>query len=363
LVKIVDFVAGTFKFLGTLLQVQYDIAKNFQAVLEAIDDFREAWEAFSFADFYKIPFQLHQDMLVELLVFLDTSDRRDNYNFDRIAYTGGFGFGFIASLFIPLANVSKVSAIAKFSKFIPEEFVSSLNIAKVRALKEGKALVKWLEEIAVLLSKKGDELYQELRKLLNKVIEWMKTNSKRFEKASNIADEATLLKFIRRNHIKGDIDVSYVLRISNNKKDLAESLLLSLKEIKEGKTVIQLVRYFKITDPPILASLSNYQARIWYSWKKMQIEKQIRNVRKLEDKAKKAFELRNEYRTATRQYMKDRNWADYLEQVEKNMTWEEILERTLRKDKINSLEQVYREIIKKSMSGRDNVDDLFKLKY
>jgi len=191
----------------------------------------------------------------------------------------------------------------------------------------------------------------------------MKTNSKRFEKASNIADEATLLKFIRRNHIKGDIDVSYVLRISNNKKDLAESLLLSLKEIKEGKTVIQLVRYFKITDPPILASLSNYQARIWYSWKKMQIEKQIRNVRKLEDKAKKAFELRNEYRTATRQYMKDRNWADYLEQVEKNMTWEEILERTLRKDKINSLEQVYREIIKKSMSGRDNVDDLFKLKY
>lgn len=54
---------------------------------------------------------------------------------------------------------------------MPNEFVSSLNIAKVRALKESKALVKWLEEIAVLLSKKGDELYQELRKLLNKVTE------------------------------------------------------------------------------------------------------------------------------------------------------------------------------------------------
>ncbi|WP_182625489.1 zincin-like metallopeptidase toxin domain-containing protein [Myroides sp. NP-2] len=173
--------------------------------MEAIDDFREAWEAFSFADFYKIPFQLHQDMLVELLVFLDTSDRRENYNFDRIAYTGGFGFGFIASLFIPLANVSKVSAIAKFSKFIPEEFVSSLNIAKVRSLKESKALVKWLEEVAVLLSKKGDELYQELRALLNKVIEWMKTNSKRFERNSTEIPNLT----------KSDLDWMATRRVGN----------------------------------------------------------------------------------------------------------------------------------------------------
>lgn len=163
------------------------------------------------------------------------------------------------------------------------------------------------------MHKKGDELYKELKKLIDKVLDWIKKNSKRVEKASNIADEATLLKFMRRNHIKGNIDVSYVLRISNNRKNLAESLLLSLKEIKEGKTIIQLVRYFKITDSPLLASLSNYQARIWYSWKKMQIEGQIRNIRKLEDKAKKAFVLRNEYRTATRQYMKDHNWADYLE--------------------------------------------------
>lgn len=93
----------------------------------------------------------------------------------------------------------------------------------------------------------------------------------------------------------------------------------------------------------------------------MQIEKQIKRIKKLEDKAKKAFELRNEYRTATRQYMKDRNWADYLEQVEKNMTWEEILERTLRKDEVKTLEDAYNEIIQTSMSGRDKIDKLFKI--
>ena len=222
-------------------------------------------------------------------------------------------------------------------------------------------MVRLLEDIAEFLSKKGDELYQELKKLLDKLLAWIKKNKKRFEKIDNFVDENILRRFIRRNHIKGDIDVAYVLRISNNRKDLAESLLLSLKEIKEGKTVIQLVRYFKITDPPLLASLSNYQARIWYSWKKMQIERQIRNIRKLEDKAKKAFELRNEYRTATRQYMKDRNWADYLEQVEKNMTWEERIARSLKKKDVRTIEDAYKDIIETSYKGREDVDGLFKL--
>ena len=360
---LVDFVAGIFKFLGILLQAPYDMADNFQDVLEAIDDFREAWAAFSFKDFFITAMRLHADILAELIQFFTDPNPRENYNFDVIAYYSGFGVAFIASFFIPAVNIAKVSSIAKFSKFIPEEFVATLNVARTQGVKGFKAMVRLLEDIAEFLGRKGDELYQELKKLLDKLLAWIKKNKKRFEKIDNFVDENILRRFIRRNHIKGDIDVAYVLRISNNRKDLAESLLLSLKEVKEGKTVIQLVRYFKITDPPVLASLSNYQARIWYSWKKMQIEKQIKRIKKLEDKAKKAFELRNEYRTATRQYMKDRNWADYLEQVEKNMTWEEILERTLRKDKINSLEQAYREIIKKSMSGRDNVDDLFKLKY
>lgn len=91
-------------------------------------------------------------------------------------------------------------------------------------------------------------------------------------------------------------------------------------------------------------------------------KERIRNIRKLGDKAKEAFALRNEYRTATRQYMKDRNWADHLEQVEKNMTWEEIIKNTQNKKYINSLEDAYEEIIRTSTKGRETVNDLFKIK-
>ena len=60
--------------------------------------------------------------------------------------------------------------------------------------------------------------------------------------------------------------------------------------------------------------------------------------------------------------MKDEKWAEYLEQVEKNMTWDEILEKTLKKDKVNSLKEAYEYIILTSQKGRDGVDVLFKIK-
>src|SRR5690606_12904830 len=112
------------------------------------------------------------------------------------------------------------------------------------------------------------------------------------------------------------------------------------------------------TDPPLPASLSNYQTRIWYTWKKMQIENQIKNIKKLEDKAKKAFALRNEYRTSARQYMTDRKWANYLEEVEKNREWTSYLEYMKKKFPDN----YYDEIINNASKGRDDVDRLFKLK-
>lgn len=48
----------------------------------------------------------------------------------------------------------------------------------------------------------------------------------------------------------------------------------------------------------------------------------IKNARTLEEKARKAFDLRNEYHSAARQYMSDSNLAEYLEQVEKNQVGE-----------------------------------------
>ena len=59
--------------------------------------------------------------------------------------------------------------------------------------------------------------------------------------------------------------------------------------------------------------------------------------------------------------MKDRKLAEYLEIAEKNQEWEKLLERTLKKEEVKTLEDAYKEIIKKSMSSRDDVDKLFKI--
>lgn len=159
-------------------------------------------------------------------------------------------------------------------------------------------------------------------------------------------------------------ELQTIIKLTGGKKDLAEGILFSLKEVIEGKGVLQLVRIFGIKEVPIINSLSNYQARIWYTWRKMQIEKVISRISKLEEKAKKAFELRNEFRTATRQYMSDRKLANYLEQVEKNQEWEKLLQRTLKKDEVGgNLEKAYKKIIETSQTGRDGVDDLFKLNF
>ncbi len=178
---------------------------------------------------------------------------------------------------------------------------------------------------------------------------------------TKLTSVAELQKFLKENGILDEIDLVFVEKISFGRADLAESLLLSLKQIQKGKNIDELVKLFKIIDPPKLASLTNYEARIWYTWKKTKIEQLISKEKTLEAKAKKAFDLRNEYRSATRKYMKDRKWAEHLERVETNQEWENLLARTLKKDKISTLEGAYKEIIEKSMSGRDDVDKLFKL--
>ncbi len=238
---------------------------------------------------------------------------------------------------------------------------SGETISKQLNAQSRNARLKILQQSSELLqifAKGKDEIVKFFTKLGDDIGKWFVKNSKTYRKVNNVVNETDLLKFIKVNRVKGEIDVAFVLRISNKRKDLSESLLLSLKEVKEGKTIIQLIRYFKITDPPLPASLGNYQTRIWYTWKKMQIEKQIKRIKKLEEKAKKAFELRNEYRTAARQYMKDRKWANYLEEVEKNREWTIYLEYMKKKFP----ENYYNEIINNASKGRDDVDRLFNLK-
>lgn len=146
-------------------------------------------------------------------------------------------------------------------------------------------------------------------------------------------------------------------------RNLVENILLSTKEVIYGKSVEELILIFKITDVPKANTLSNYQARIWYTWKKQKMGAILDRQFYLRAKAEKAFNLRNEYRSEARKYMANRKLAGFLEKEEKNLKWEELLERTLKKEGIKTLEQAYERIIKSAKTGRDPIDDLFKLKY
>jgi len=62
----------------------------------------------------------------------------------------------------------------------------------------------------------------------------------------------------------------------------------------------------------------------------------------------------------TRQYMKDRLLAEYLNQVEKNRIWEEDINYTSINQKKTG-DELWKYIINNATKGRDEVDDLFKL--
>jgi hypothetical protein len=217
-------------------------------------------------------------------------------------------------------------------------------------------VILWIDLVKGII-----DIIRSLPKIFKGFKNWAENIIKKgINKDAIIIKADDLIDFIAVNGLKlTEEEIGFVINLVKGKQSLVENILLSTKEIIEGKSISELMFYFKIADPPILHSLSNYQARIWYTFKKLKIDEVIESLKTLEEKAHKAFDLRNEYRSATRNYMKDRKLAEYLEEVEKNIEWEEYIKF---KGKTFKGDDLWNEIIKTSQKGRDNVDKLFKLK-
>ena len=293
-----DFVAGLFDLCALLVTIIDKVERD--SITEKLENLYE--------DFKKHPLDKIQKTLVD--AFNDLIERYTNKSEFENAYHKGED---LVSLFILVDGVLEV---VKVLKGIPKGF----------------------EELAA----------------------WAERSAKRLGGVVKSVEELT--EFVIKNGIQIDKKgLEFVIVMVKGDRGLIESILLSTKEVIEGKTIEELVAFFKIIDPPKVGSLSNYQARIWYTLKKQKIGALIERESSLLAKAKKAFNLRNEFRAATRNFMKDKKLAGYLESVEKNMKWEEIMERTLKKEKINSIEDAYNYIITTSKKGRDGVDKLFKI--
>lgn len=91
------------------------------------------------------------------------------------------------------------------------------------------------------------------------------------------------------------------------------------KEYKQGKT-------------PENGTLSDYEARLWYLEQEAKIPDLIDKNLPLEEQAKQAAELRNQFRTQAREYMADREMADWLNVNRPNQTYDEVYQKASPKD-------------------------------
>ena len=78
-------------------------------------------------------------------------------------------------------------------------------------------------------------------------------------------------------------------------------------------------------------SLSNVEARKWYLEQEAKIPDMIDKSLSLEEQAKQAFNLLNQFRTQARELMADRATAESLYKTDPNLTWEEIIRKQRKK--------------------------------
>ena len=101
-------------------------------------------------------------------------------------------------------------------------------------------------------------------------------------------------------------------------------------------------------------SLTNHEARKWYLRQERRIPQLIDPSLRLKERAKIAFELRNQLRTKARKFMRDREEAERLNRQDPNLTWKQIKERKWKKGMRG--DEVFHDIIASSQRSRKTVN-------
>ena len=140
-----------------------------------------------------------------------------------------------------------------------------------------------------------------------------------------------------------------------------------LTEEYQGLSVEELYKKYNLSDTVKDGTLSFQAARAWYLHHDALIESEwqaeVKNGSKpdtKQEKAKFCFEKRNEYREKTRDLMKDREMAKYLNEAETNYTWEEMMDHKIN-GKHLSEEAAYDDIIDSSKETRATVNKVLSI--
>jgi hypothetical protein len=137
-----------------------------------------------------------------------------------------------------------------------------------------------------------------------------------------------------------------------NNYEFAKKILLSTKDIILENNLADLSSTLKLNIVPKTQSLTLYETRVWYCWRKANISDLLDKTSSLESQARQAFDLRNKIRSMARAAMKDTDIAIFLDSQEANMTWDQVFVK---------YEGDFNKIIEASMKGRPMIDLIFKI--
>lgn len=101
-------------------------------------------------------------------------------------------------------------------------------------------------------------------------------------------------------------------------------------------------------------TLSNLETRQWYLQQEAKIPELINKNASLEEQARQAFDLRNQFRTQARELMADRDLAASLNKTDPNLTWEQVIQKYTEKGFQG--DDLYREIVNSAQRSRTSVN-------
>lgn len=146
-------------------------------------------------------------------------------------------------------------------------------------------------------------------------------------------------------------------RIQEAFKQGAETVIIDARESGIGSTQAQEI--INRVDDVIKGSskagtLSNLETRQWYLQQEAKIPELINKNASLEEQARQAFDLRNQFRTQARELMSDRDLAASLNKTDPNLTWEQVVQKYTEKGFQG--DDLYREIVNSAQRSRTSVN-------
>jgi SPP1 gp7 family putative phage head morphogenesis protein len=109
---------------------------------------------------------------------------------------------------------------------------------------------------------------------------------------------------------------------------------------------------------PLQGQWSDAQVRKWYVAHDRQIDRLIDSGATLERQARQAYEFRNLHRTQARDLMKDQEARKILDEKERNMTFEMLMEYKKAKYGLTG-DEAYRDIVRSAGATRKSVDEQY----